>query len=178
MGVGGSCRCWQSFVNFGRVVPPNPRVSFLSGCCSVPPDPLATLESILVTLRSVCPLALAGPPREGLLEHPLQLPQTGAPPLKAPEPPSLDVGGESELASLALKRTQGRPVLPHCVICIWWRRFCLWLDYNSLKSKVEQDTLLARKEILPRNNFKGIILIIGSAKRKQWEAGEWEIRGT
>lgn len=54
------------------------------------------------------------------------------------------------------------------------------LDYNSLKSKVlvEQDTLLARKEILPSNNLKGIILIIGSAKRKQWEVGGWGIRET
>lgn len=52
------------------------------------------------------------------------------------------------------------------------------LDYNSLKSKVlvEQDTLLARKEILPSNNLKGIILIIGSAKRKQWEVGGWGIK--
>ena len=116
MGVGGLCRCWQSFVNFGRVVPPNPRVSFLSGCCSVPPDSLATLESILVTFVSVWPLALGGPPREGLLKQPLQLPPTGAPPLKAPEPPSLDVGRESVLASLALKQTQGRQVFPHCVI--------------------------------------------------------------
>lgn len=112
----GSCRCWQSFENFGRVVPPDRRVSFLSGCCSVPTDPLATLESILVTLGSVCPLVLGGPSKKGLLEQSLRLPPTGAPPLKAPEPPSLDVGGEFVLASLALRQTQGRQVFSHCVI--------------------------------------------------------------
>ena len=118
MDTGGSCRCWQSFANFGRVVPPNPRVSFLSGDCSVSTDPLATLESILVTLGSMCPWCQVALPGKVYWSSPssrVASPDWN-PTSEAPELPSLSVGGETESVSLALKQTQGHQVFPHCLI--------------------------------------------------------------
>lgn len=110
------------------------------------------------------------------------LPLTGTPPLRLQNYPPWAWVERPNRWVWPWSKLKGTKCFPTALsdFCIWRRRFCLLLDYNSLKSKVltEQDTLLARKEILPRNNLKGIILIIGSAKRKQWKVGGWEIRGT